>query len=336
MKSKRGPIRVLCGVLAVLLAAVTLMGIAARLLPSGLSTLPYVPIIVASTPWFALSAAVALLLALIGRRTLTAVMMVLCLLLQIYWQAPFFTGAFAKSENQSGSSSVASSDSGTASMRVMTCNVYKGKADAEQIVALVRDQGVRVLALQETTADFLDRLESAGIAKYLPYSKTASADGVYGNGIWSATPLTNPVKDEVFSSASQMPAGTVSVESTSLRFVSVHTTSPVPGYWKQWGRSLDELAAMQQKSGSRYVFMGDFNATYDHALFREFLGTRFTDAARQAGRGLTFTWPSDRAGVPDAYAIDHVVLDENMKASDLQVLKVAGSDHAALLVTIRA
>ena len=39
--------------------------------------------------------------------------------------------------------------------RVMTFNVYKGQADAQSIVNLVRDQRVEVLALQETTDDFV-------------------------------------------------------------------------------------------------------------------------------------------------------------------------------------
>lgn len=39
--------------------------------------------------------------------------------------------------------------------RVMTFNVYKGQADPQAIVELVRDQRVEVLALQETTEDFV-------------------------------------------------------------------------------------------------------------------------------------------------------------------------------------
>ena len=37
----------------------------------------------------------------------------------------------------------------------MTFNVYKGAADPQAIVELVRDQRVEVLALQETTGDFV-------------------------------------------------------------------------------------------------------------------------------------------------------------------------------------
>ncbi|PJM74273.1 endonuclease [Bifidobacterium primatium] len=300
------------------------------MLPMRLSALPYVPNIVAATPWFGLVAAVALLFAVLGRRRVLTALAVACLVLVSYWQAPFFANSVR------GESSSSPSVSSEARLRVMTCNVYKGRADAAQIVKLVREQKVQVLTLQETTADFVNRLDEAGIAKYLPYAKTASADGVYGNGVWSARPLANAVRDEVQSSASQMPAGTVSLGGgKTLRFVSVHTTAPVAGYWNQWKRSLDELAAMKDARGGTYVFMGDFNATYDHAPFRNILGDRFADAARSAGHGLTFTWPADRSPLPRMFGIDHIVMDRGVSASGLEVRHIEGTDHAALLATLR-
>ena len=91
----------------------------------------------------------------------------------------------------------------------MTFNVYKGQADPQAIVELVRDQRVEVLALQETTEDFVKKLNEAGIEHYLPYAQVSSSDGVFGNGLWSATPLADPTDDDVNSSASFMPGGTV-------------------------------------------------------------------------------------------------------------------------------
>ena len=227
-------------------------------------------------------------------------------------------------------------DTGDMIARVMTFNVYKGHADAKAIVDIVRDQRVEVLALQETTNDFIKKLDEAGIHSYLPYSQVSSSDGVYGNGIWSATELGRPVDDEVGSSASFMPGGTVTFGGgkAQLRFVSVHTTAPIPGYWSRWKRSLDELASMRSHEGSRYVFMGDFNATTDHTPFRNILGNRFSDAARQSGHGFTFTWPSNKLPLPRFAGIDHIVLDKDIIAGQMQVKSVAGSDHAALLATI--
>ena len=301
-----------------------------------MSALPYLPVVVSLSPWYVLPAALALALTLVGRRWLSALVAVACIATQISWQLPFFEPSATLPAAATRSITTASPNPIDAYARVMTLNVYRGAADPASIVRLVSAERVEVLALQETTDAFVRALDAAGIRRYLPYSNVASSDGVYGNGLWSVTPLGDPVKDEVHSSASFMPAGTVAFSdgAASVRFVSVHTTSPTRGYWSLWRRSLDELGAMRAQDGRRYVFMGDFNATYDHAPFRDFLGDRFSDASRQYGHGLMFTWPADRRGVPRFAGIDHVVVDRGITAGRVEVRTVPGSDHAALLATI--
>ncbi|MCQ5164287.1 endonuclease/exonuclease/phosphatase family protein, partial [Faecalibacterium prausnitzii] len=77
------------------------------------------------------------------------------------------------------------------------------------------------LALQETTPDFLKRLEEAGISQLLPYSQTSSADGYFGNALFSALPFENPSQTDVDSIASYMPGGTVGFDNGAIpvRFV---------------------------------------------------------------------------------------------------------------------
>ena len=226
----------------------------------------------------------------------------------------------------------------------MTCNVYKGNADAARIVKLVREEGVRVLALQETTSEFVDQLEANGISDLLPYSQRSSSDGVYGNGVWSATPLSDVESDDVGSSASAMPAGIVQVTSSDgvttvpVRFVSVHTTAPVDEYLDLWRKSILEIGVVRDRAAAdpsrRYVLMGDFNATYDHAPFRAMLGDSLHDAARIAGEGITLTWPQNRRLLPPFCGIDHVVVSDGVGARDLRTYEVEGTDHAALVCTL--
>ena len=329
-------VRRIVGIIGVLLTVVCVAAVAARLAPSDVAAVPYLPIVVSVMPWFVVVSLLAVVLTLIGRRWLSALIAVLCLVAQVWWQLPFYQGGDALPADATRAIATAHPNPIDGYARIMTLNVYKGAADPTAIVETVSEERVEVLALQETTDDFVDRLEAAGIGRYLPYSTVSSSDGVYGNGLWSVTPLQDPAKDEVDSSASFMPAGTVMFDdgATPVRFVSVHTTSPVPGYWGLWKRSLDELGAMRSHDEHRYVFMGDFNATYDHAPFRDFLGTRFRDAAQLSARGLTFTWPADRPGVPRFAGIDHIVVDQGMSAGKVSVVPIAGSDHAALLATI--
>ena len=257
--------------------------------------------------------------------------------MQVWWQYPFFYNETKLPRAAIAAVSGASANTQDDYARLMTCNVFKGRADAQEIVDVVRSERVEVLALQETTDAFVDELNKAGIGDLLPYAQVASSDGVYGNGLWSASPLVDPADDDVDSSASFMPGATVAFNDgqTQIRFVSVHTTSPTDGYWQQWKRSLDELGRLRYDTSRRYVFMGDFNATDDHAPFRNFLGTRFTDAAKQAAGGLVFTWPANIDYVPTFAGIDHIVLDSGMLAGRVKSLKIDGSDHKALLATVQ-
>nr|WP_241222791.1 endonuclease/exonuclease/phosphatase family protein [Bifidobacterium samirii] len=322
---------------------IALLGCLARELPADLQSLPWVPVVVAAAPWFVLPAILGVVFGAIGRRGFTVVVALACIGLQAWWQYPYFAASRPLPAEAGSAVSQASAVTTDRYARVMTCNVYQGRADAATIVGLVRDQRVEVLALQETSDDFVAALDAAGIGDYLPYAQVASSDGIYGNGIWSATPLGSPRDDDVDSSASFMPGGTVTfgdptgsdgTGAVDIRFVSVHTTSPTRGYWAQWRRSLDELALMRADTDTRYVFMGDFNATTDHTPFRSFLGTRFVDAAMAAGHGFAFTWPADRFGVPRFAGIDHIVLDRGIMVGQVTTAKVPGSDHAALIATI--
>ena len=282
----------ICAVIAFIFALAALLGTVTHILPEELQALPYMPIVVSLVPWFTLLAVIALVCAIVSKRTVSIVMAVLAIALQAFWQYPFFyqPSKLPRAAVAAASGETVNTDDGYA--RLMTCNVYKGRADAREIVDLVRSEHVEVLALQETTDAFVDDLNRAGIVSF--------------NG-----------------------------GATQVRFVSVHTTSPTNDYWQQWKRSLDELAKLRFDTSRRYVFMGDFNATYDHTPFRNILGNRFSDASRQAGEGLKFSWPANVDYVPSFAGIDHIVLDSGMQAGQVRTVKVDGSDHKALLAIVR-
>ncbi len=426
-ESRRHPVLASVGAL---LALVALLGCAARLLPEDMQALPYVPYVIALSPWFALAAMVSLVCACIAHRWFTAAVAVACIVLQGYWQLPFYRNGEPLGAQAIAAVAQAKPATDDAFARVMTCNVYKGAADPQAIVDAVRDQHVEVLALQETTPQFVQRLEQAGIGDYLPYAVSASSgsgyivDAVrdqhvevlalqettpqfvqrleqagigdylpyavsassgsgygnglwsaqplqqpadqettpqfvqrleqagigdylpyavsassgsgYGNGLWSAQPLQQPADAEFPSSASAMPAGTIRFDNGALpvRFVSVHTTSPTAQSWDLWRKSLTEMQQLTARTGTQYVLMGDFNATYDHAVFRDLLGSRFQDAARASGHGLVFSWPADKPWLPAFSGIDHIVTERGVVVGQVSTMRIGGSDHRALLATL--
>lgn len=303
---------------------------------------------------------------------ITIAALVVCLAFEASWELPFFTSFIpniadpskhvsspetrdSAATDSSNSVNYASdnlqvSSTNKKSFRVMTCNVFKGHANPAALIDLIRNENVQVLALQETTGPFIEQLESCGLSELLPYAQRSSSDGVYGNGIWSALPLNDVASDDIHSSASAMPAATIhfdnayptlsantSTDPVAVRFVSVHTCSPTIGHWDLWRTSISELGVVRDRvehdSHTHYVMMGDFNATYDHAPFRDMLGTTLFDAAKSSGEGLTFTW-STATPMPPFCGIDHIVMSPGMQARDMQATVIPGTDHAALLGTL--
>ncbi len=79
---------------------------------------------------------------------------------------------------------------------------------------------------------------------------------------------------------------------------------------------------------------GDFNASQDHAAFRAVLDAgALHDSARLAGSSRTYSWPADRA-TPLRTQIDHVLVSEEFSVRSARFLRLAATDHRALLVAL--
>ena len=70
-------------------------------------------------------------------------------------------------------------------IRVLSCNLFFGRADPAALRALLEDHAVDIACIQELTA----RL-APGIAAALPYGDLADAGSPAGNGIASRLPVT--------------------------------------------------------------------------------------------------------------------------------------------------
>jgi endonuclease/exonuclease/phosphatase family metal-dependent hydrolase len=81
------------------------------------------------------------------------------------------------------------------------------------------------------------------------------------------------------------------------------------------------------------VLAGDFNATIDHAAFRDVLRLGYADAARQAGKALTPTWGLPGKGV--VLTLDHVLVDRSCAVLACSVHAIPGSDHRAVYAAIQ-
>ena len=337
-KTKSHRVRnIICGFLAGILSIAALLGTVSHILPAEIQAWPYVPIIVSLVPWFAILAVIALICGIVSKRTMSVLLAIAAIALQVWWQYPFFYNETKLPRAAIAAVSGASANTQDDYARLMTCNVFKGRADAQEIVDVVRSERVEVLALQETTDAFVDELNKAGIGDLLPYAQVASSDGVYGNGLWSASPLVDPADDDVDSSASFMPGATVAFNDgrTQIRFVSVHTTlrpmdigSSGSVHWMSLVDSgtIRLVGTCSWAISTRPTIMHRSVISWEH-------GSRMRPNKRPGG--LVFTWPANIDYVPTFAGIDHIVLDSGMLAGRVKSLKIDGSDHKALLATVQ-
>lgn len=305
--------------------------------------------LVAFTPWFVLPAGAALLLALPGRRPWAVLPAGALLALQLLWLFPpdrvadrFLAREADPRPVGQQSTGQAQAAAPAAELTVMSLNAWKGQADAAEVVRLVRENNVGFLAVQELSPALEKRLDAEGLGALLPHRISRSRDGAGGGAVYSSRPMI-PV-DSVDGSAFHMPTVQLELDAggrpAPLTVTNVHTKAPVWGRAGQWRSELAALGRLAARPGNM-LLLGDFNATLDHAEFRQLLqgpdgtgpGGPRVDAGAAALARLVPTWPMAGPPLPGV-VIDHIVTGPRVRSSGYAVLPVAGTDHAAVLASL--
>jgi endonuclease/exonuclease/phosphatase (EEP) superfamily protein YafD len=286
--------------------------------------------LVSFTPWLVLPAGASLLFAVLGRHRWMAGAAAGLVAVQLFWLVPL-DYARAAPEASDGSAE------GTVQLRTMSLNAKLGKADAAEIVRLVRENGITLLAVQEYTKALEDRLAAAGLSTLLPNRISAPAGGAAGNAVYSVHQLAAAGK--VPGTHFPMPVIKVDAESGGQRAVveltNVHARAPVGVGLPKWRSDLAALGRLVARPGN-VVLAGDFNASYDHAEFRRLLqgeGRTLVDVAMHQGSRLVPTWPMEDYALP-GITLDHLVTSPSVSSADYAVHRVAGTDHAAIMAVL--
>lgn len=284
--------------------------------------------LVAFTPWLVAPAAGALLLGFLGRSRWQQVVGAGLLGCQVFWLYPL------------GVREPAAEAAGTPiSLVAMTINAEVGRADAEEIVALVRGRQVELLAVEELTPELESRLTAAGLDALLPHRVSHAKEGASGTAIYSSHNLreSGVIPDTRFS----MPVARLDLGDGSgagLRVVAVHALAPAGDAVDQWRSDLAAVARADNGSGP-LLLAGDFNATYDHREFRMLLagtgGPRaLVDVAASQGSRLVPTWPMRDYRLP-RITLDHLVTSPDISSSGYSVHRIKGTDHAAVVAALQ-
>ena len=219
---------------------------------------------------------------------------------------------------------------------VMTANLRLGGADPASVVAAVRAQHVQVLMLEEVTPEETAALDAAGIGTLLPHAKVIAGNASYGTGLLSRYRLSAVDVRTDFGFGFLTARVAVPGTSPAPTMVALHMFGPYPQpQTPQWVRDIKHLRAVlvALPTDAPVIVGGDFNATDDVSQLRDVLASGYADAADQAGAGFTPTYPADHWWGP-VLAIDHV-LTRGAVAHQVDSVSITGSDHRALVATVR-
>lgn len=286
--------------------------------------------LLAFTPWLVVPAGLSLLCAGLSRRPWAAAAAAALLALQSVW-------LFAPGHATPSTDPSPDSGQGRLELVTMSINAKLGGADADDIVRLVSDNRVALLAVQEYTPALDARLRAAGLPELLPYRVGAPAPAAGGGALYSKHRLA-PTGNRT---GTYFPMATARLQieadgrGAELDVTNVHTRAPVGGGTLQWRRELALLAPGAPDAGNG-LLLGDFNASYDHLEFRRLVtprpGGELVDVGTAQGARLVPTWPQDLP-LPGV-TLDHLVTSRSVSSRAYSVHRVSGTDHAAILATL--
>jgi endonuclease/exonuclease/phosphatase (EEP) superfamily protein YafD len=217
----------------------------------------------------------------------------------------------------------------TPTFTLLSLNIRASLGSPADIVAQARRADVVVLL--ETSPSAVAALRAAGMEEEFPYRAGEDSRGS-ASAIFSRFPLTSPrplpqTSFQMWQATAQVP------QVGAVRIVAAHPCNPFcgPGYWPSEHELLQRVVG--QDLDQPLVVAGDFNAVDDHLPMRQLNGIGLRSATDIVGAGWLPTYPAN-AVLPPLIPIDHIMLDQQLTATSITRIHVAGTDHLGLLATL--
>ncbi|MFT2015914.1 endonuclease/exonuclease/phosphatase family protein [Streptomyces sp. 796.1] len=217
-----------------------------------------------------------------------------------------------------------------AGVALLTANLEYGQA-TEGLLAVLREERPDLVAVQECDHRCATALTSREMRARYPYRNIVTGRPAQGSAILSAYPLRSTAG---VPGSLAMPGAQVRIAGQWVRLQVAHPMPPEPGGVDLWRTELGRLRAYAERRGpTPTLIAGDFNATQDHAAFRELLDTGLRDSARLAGMARTPSWPTLTTPLFGTQ-IDHVLVSDAWSVRSARFLDLPDTDHRALLVEL--
>lgn len=212
---------------------------------------------------------------------------------------------------------------------VLSANLLYTNPDPAKAAAELNAVGADVLVTLETTEQLAGALE-AGLGGMRPVAAGDTTETTRAV-IWTDLPVLSTTTIDL--GTRRLPVAVLEANGRRVTVVGVHTKSPLPRPSAlQWQAELAALGAHLDLVSGPVVVAGDFNASTHHAAMRPLLDT-FADAATARGHLFVPTWPTDKGPVP-LLNLDHVLVRDGAQVGDFSTLRIQGTDHLALRVTV--
>lgn len=222
-------------------------------------------------------------------------------------------------------------------LRILSANLWNGRADPRAFAAMVEAADVDVVAVQECT-----REQERALSAVFSHGRIEPSQDHMGMGIamrqrGSIERIALPGRGawRVRLEPADWPALAGPLDILNLHFAAPHTFRPRPGLWLR-PRQLREFEAyLLSRTAPRCVLVGDFNATPGWPLYRR-IASQFTDAAvavaREAGGRTVPTW-GPWPSAPRLIRIDHAFV-RGVVPNGFHVVPVRGADHSAIVMDL--
>jgi len=224
-------------------------------------------------------------------------------------------------------------------IRILTANLWSGRADPDRLAGLVVEEQVDVACVQE-----LAPAQADALAAVLPHGQLEPGTDSGGMGVAARAPVefgVLPLRLRPLRTARLDPKHWSGLDAP-LDVWNVHVCAPhnLPplSFALRRAQVRRLLAHLEERGQPRLVLVGDLNATPHWPAYRA-LASRLRDLALEAaarrGEPAPGTW-APRPGRPDRrrwLRIDHA-LGRGVSVLDVRRLHLEGSDHDALCVDL--
>lgn len=219
-------------------------------------------------------------------------------------------------------------------LRVLTANLWNGRADPDRFEELLRALDLDAVAVQELAPE-----QARAIERVLGHGKLEPAVDHCGMGIALRHPaairrLSLPNRDVWIA---ELEPGDWPGLPETLELLNAHVLAPIDRpLWRTLAvrrAQLRGLLAYLDAAAPRpRILVGDLNSTPIWPVYRR-LAERLEDAALRAAqrsrRRLARTW-GPRPNGPRLLRIDHVLV-RGLEVTEVDVIRIPGSDHSAVL-----